>query len=182
MQKVINLLCGVILIMLSSCQLLPTNKVTMAHEMPLLPPSISNQLGVVKQKMTMVAGNKTQTFIVVSNDQSQQFDVLVMVPTGQALMRMTFDGQLFNEENMTGLKLPAKEIMAIMQFASWPVETLAQSYKIEDGWTIILEAGFRRLDCKQKRFLDVQYQDNDRMIISNKRSRYQAIIEPLEEQ
>jgi hypothetical protein len=150
------------------------------QQMPLLPPALSLQSGIVKQKMTMLAGGKLQTFIVISNYRQQSVETLIMLVTGQTLLSMAYDGQKFHEENKTGLKLPAQEILAIIQFASWPEQVLKDFYKHEDGWEVLIDSGLRRLNYNQTPMLEVQYLAAGIIEVNNLKQHYRANIQALE--
>lgn len=168
--------------MLAACSLL---SVKQKQSMPLLPPLLSADEPVKKQKVTMLANDKSQTFIVMSHHQPQHYKALILTPTGQTLLSMTYDGISFEEDNKMGIKLPAQEIMAVMQFAAWPPSAVNNTYKEKEGWQVLIQPKLRRLSRNQNPILEVRYasdgeQSTGVIDIEHIQQDYRVHIQPLE--
>lgn len=165
------------LILLSSCSLFATKQ---NQSMPLLAPMPSAHAEIKKQKVTMSTNAKSQTFIVISHHDKSQYKALILTPTGQHLLNMEYDGVTFKENNATGLALPAQEIMAIMQFASWPADVVNSTYKEKEGWELLLQPKRRHLSRHNKPILEVLYGDDGSIDVAHTQQNYHVNIQPLE--
>lgn len=165
-------------LLLSSCSLFRTQSQDIS--LLLLPPAQGHQSGLVKQDLTMQAAGKEQHFIVVSKDTQKKFNVLVMMPTGQTLLTMEYDGEAFNANDMSKTKLPSREIMAIMQFSAWPEPVVRQFYETDQSkWSVLTKDNCRRLIYNQQLWLEVKY-ESDSILVRNVKKRYRVKIRKLE--
>jgi len=176
-KRVIGVVILACSLMLASCSLI---RFTDQQALLLLPPALGHQAGVTKQDLQMQAAGRQQRFIMVSNNQPEKFQVLVMTPTGQTLLTMAYDGETFTEQNQTNIALPAREILAIMQFSAWPEAVVQQFYEADQGdWSFEAKDHYRQLRYQQKLWLDVHY-DKDVILVKNIKGRYRVSIKKLE--
>jgi hypothetical protein len=177
MPKYLITIIGLCLV-LTGCGLFPTSLNEQRH-LVLMPPDSGPEPGLLKQKLTLIARERQQQFIVLSDINASVFSVLVMLPTGQALLRMDYDGTAFRQSNMTEFDIPARQIMAIMQFALWPDNTLKEYYQLDNGWQLTIDAQYRQLTVANRPWLAMQSL-TDAIVIQNFKDHYQVKIEALE--
>lgn len=186
MQRVINLILVVSLLSLPACtslrRLVALVKPDSSQALLLLPPELSGHKGVTKQKVTMLIGDKQQTFIALTQYAVDSYQVLIMLPTGQIVLSMRYDGEVLEASNRTGVTLPTQEMMAMMQFASWPEEVIKDHYSQALNWDVLTQPNLRQLLAGRKPLLTVTYTSNKVIHIGHFIQKYQVRIEPLEGQ
>ncbi|MCX4189074.1 DUF3261 domain-containing protein [Methylophaga sp. OBS3] len=171
-------LVALLLPLLSACGLI-SHKVSHSTDLMLLPPSSAPQFGIQQQKVTVIREGKKQQFLVFSEFTKSIVKVAVLVPTGQRLLTMQYDGSEFTVQNDTNTVFPAKDIMAVMQFAVWQQDAIMKNYLERAGWLVSISAEQRELRQQQQDVLVVQIQDGQ-IEIQHLLHQYQVIIEPLE--
>jgi len=168
MQSVISLILVISLLSLSACtsmrRLVALVKADTSQALLLLPPELSGHSGVAKQKITMNVGDKQQTFIALTQYAVDRYQVLVMLPTGQTVLSMRYDGEVLTE------------------FASWPEAVIKKSYTQVSGREVLTQANMRQLLVDRKPLLTVTYSQNNVVHISHYIQKYQVTVEPLEGQ
>lgn len=165
------------LVILNGCSLNPF-KGQSQQPLLLLSPAMGPEPTLLKQKLTFTTSGKQQQFLVLSDIKPDKFKVLVLMPTGMTLLKMSYDGNDFTQQNLTDIDIPAEQIMAEIQFALWPEKSLLESYSAEAGWNLQLDNTARSLYENKSLRLKVQY-TNDAILIDNHRDRYQVKIQLL---
>ncbi len=163
--------------MLNGCSLNPF-KSQAQQPLLLLAPATGPEPTLLKQKLTLTTSGKQQQFLVLSDIKSDQFKVLVLMPTGVTLLKMFYDGNEFTQQNLTDIDIPAEQIMAEIQFALWPEASLMENYSAEAGWDLQLDNTARSLYENNSLRLQVQY-TADAILIDNQRDRYLVKIQLL---
>ncbi|MEX0614807.1 MAG: DUF3261 domain-containing protein, partial [Methylophaga sp.] len=163
---------------ISGCSLNPLQWNT-HQDLLLLSPATGPEPILLKQKLTFIAGGKQQQFLLLTDIKADKFNVLVLMPTGMTVLKMSYDGAEFQQRNMTDITIPAEQIMTVMQFALWPEAALINRYAASDGWLLALDNMSRQLSENKRLRLDVQYKE-DSVLIKNLRDHYQVQIQPLE--
>lgn len=163
---------------LSACAML-SERVLMDSDLLLLPPESAPEPALLKQKVTMIHQQKSQTFMVVSRFTAHNVHVVVLMPTGQRMLDMHYDGSKFEVENLTEQPLPAREILSVMQFALWSEAEVKRAYQSEQGWQTKMTDSQRLLMKNQLPVVQVQLQPNH-IEIAHIPHKYRVIIEPLE--
>ena len=149
-------------------------------ELVLLPPAeISNEL-LLKQKITFEAGDRQQQFLVVARFQRQRLKLVLLLPAGQPLLTLDYDGQTLLQENQSNAALPGKEILASMQFALWPVNSLARHYPPEAGWLVEIDGQERSLLTASGVVLKIS-RNTDSTVVDNHLHDYRVTIQMLEQ-
>ncbi len=186
MQGVISFILAVSLLSLPACTSLRRFVALVTSDssqaLLLLPPELSGHKGVAKQKVTMNVDDKRQTFIVLTQYADDSYQVLIMLPTGQTVLSMRYDGQVLEASNRTGIALPTQEMMAMMQFTSWPEKAIKERYTQALGWDVLTQPNLRQLLVDRKPLLTVTYTSDNVIYIGHFLQKYQVTIEPLEEQ
>ena len=163
---------------ISGCSLNPFRWNT-HQDLFLLSPATGPESILLQQKLTFVAGGKQQQFLLVTDIKAEKFKVLVLMPTGMTVLKMSYDGAEFLQQNMTDITIPAEQIMAVMQFALWPEAALMNRYSAPDGWLLALDNTSRQLSENNRLKLDVQYKE-DSVLIKNIQDHYLVIIQSLD--
>lgn len=145
----------------------------------LLPPHEGPKQALLKHKLLLTRHNNTQTFIVLNRISADVFKVLVLLPTGQTILRMSYDGESFDVKNMANNELPAKEIFALMQFVLWPKSTLTKYYRHELGWVVADDKNSRQLTYNNTPYLIIK-NNKKGFNINNIKDKYKAVVEELE--
>lgn len=165
------------LVILSGCSLNPF-KGQSQQPLLLLSPAMGPAPTLLKQKLTFTVAGKQQQFMVLSDIKPNRFKVLVLMPTGVTLLKMSYDGNDFSQQNLTDIDIPAEQIMAEIQFALWPQKSLLESYSAEAGWNLQLDNTARSLYENNTLRLQVEY-TAEAIMIENRRDRYQVKIQLL---
>lgn len=172
-------LLPVVLCLLSGCSLFrpaPDRPPTLA----LLPPAEGPAPVLLKQTVAMEAKSERFQFLVVSRFDAQQARLVALMPTGQQLTALEYDGTQLQQNTAVPLELPGRSILATMQFALWPEASIRKHYSTGQGWTLRLEANRRQLWHHGARFLDI-VQEVDTTRVRNYPGEYQVIIKTLEQ-
>lgn len=144
----------------------------------LLPPDKGAEQALLKHKLSLKRDDNTQTFIVLNRITPDVFKVLVLLPTGQTIVRMSYDGESFDVKNMANNALPAKEVFALMQFALWPKSTLIKYYRHELGWVVSGDENSRQLTYNNTPYLIIK-NNKKGFNINNIKDKYEAVVEEL---
>ena len=171
-------LLALLLPLLSACGLI-AHKVSHSTDLMLLPPSSAPKFGVEQQKVTVIRDGKTQQFLAISEFTKSTVKVAVLVPTGQRLLTIRYDGNEFTVQNDTNAVFPAKDILAVMQFAVWQQDAIMKNYREQAGWQVSISDQQSKLRQQQQDVLFVQIQDGQ-IEIQHLPHQYQVNIEPLE--
>ncbi len=179
MSHALNLPAVVLaLSLLSSCSaqqaMLPT-----PGELRLLPPAEGNAEVLLKQKVTMLAGQREQQFLTVARFDRRHLKLVVLLPSGQRLLTLDYDGEELRQQKDLAIDLPGREILAIMQFANWPETSLRRHYLEADGWRVQVTPAERRLLTDSGVALSIGYRPRE-WLIHNHQKNYRVIVETLE--
>lgn len=165
-------------LLLNGCSLNPLKWQT-AQQLLMLAPTSGPDPVILQQKLTFMAKSKQQQFVLITEIKPEKFSVLVMMPTGMTVLKMSYDGTEFQQQNMTDIPIPAEQIMAVMQFALWPEAALINAYPDAAGWDLVLDKTSRQLSENNRLRLDVQYSPES-ILINNLQEHYQVKIQSLE--
>jgi hypothetical protein len=145
----------------------------------LLPPAEGSVSVLLKQKVTFQVGERQQQFLSVARFDQQRLKLVVLLPTGQVLLSLDYDGEKLVQEILTPVDLPGREIMAIIQFAMWPEHSIKTHYSEKDGWQVETSPGKRILLTESGMVLKVTYQ-LDELSVDNYLKGYRIIVHTLE--
>lgn len=145
----------------------------------LLPPDEGPEQALLKHKLLLTRDDNAQTFIVLNRITPDVFKVLVLLPTGQTILRMSYDGESFEVKNMANNVLPSKQIFALMQFALWPKSTLMKYYRHELGWVVSGDENSRQLTYNNTPYLIIK-NNKKGFNMNNIKDKYKAVVEELE--
>ncbi|MBR9830450.1 MAG: DUF3261 domain-containing protein [Oceanospirillales bacterium] len=146
----------------------------------LLPPVDGPAPMLLKQKVTMQARGERFQFLIVSRFDATQARLVALMPTGQQLIALEYDGKQLHQSVAVPVELPGEAILATIQFAFWPEASVRQHYPPELGWTLRLEANRRQLWHYDAHFLDI-VQEAGTTRVKNYPGEYQVTIKTLEQ-
>lgn len=150
-------------------------------QLALLPPAdIANEI-LLKQKITFEAGGRRQQFLVVARFQRPRLKLVLLLPTGQPLLTLDYDGQKLLQDNQSTIELPGREILASMQFALWPEKSLHRHYPSDAGWQIDISDRQRSLLTASGAILKIS-RKSETLVVDNHLHDYRVIIQTLEKQ
>ncbi|MDH3759446.1 MAG: DUF3261 domain-containing protein [Gammaproteobacteria bacterium] len=145
----------------------------------LLPPAeIAGEI-LLKQAITFEAGGRQQQFLVVARFQRPRLKLVLLLPSGQPLLTLDYDGQKLLQDNQSTVELPGREILASMQFALWPQRSLQRHYPPEAGWQIKTSDRDRTLLTASGVVLKIS-RESETLVVDNHLHDYRVIIQTLE--
>lgn len=178
MQQPVRILVCLIALGCCACSA-TTPQRTEPEQLKLLPPVDGPEDSLLKQKITMESQGLSQQFIAVLRLQQDRLKLATLLPTGQQLFYLEYDGKKFIQDNASSIDIPSEDILAIMQFALWPSGSIKQHYTIEDGWTVDISPEQRTLLIDSAVFITITYQA-EKVIIENHLHNYQLKVQPLD--
>jgi hypothetical protein len=150
-----------------------------AKDLKLLPPAEVSAAVLLKQKLSLQFGGKQQQFLVVARFEPQRLKLVVLSPIGQQLLMLDYDGEALVEESFSSIDLPGREILAIIQLALWPAQSVRNNYPEKEGWLLEIGDERRVLQGAGRMYLKVSYEE-EKLIIENYIHDYQVIVHLLE--
>ena len=105
--------------------------------------------------------------------------LVVLLPTGQKLLTLEYDGIKIKQDNLSGVDIPVKDILAIMQFSLWPETTVKQFYASNEGWITHFSNQQRELSYMSEPCLKISYQQQG-ISVDNFLQGYHVAIQTLE--
>lgn len=127
----------------------------------------------------MLAGQRSQQFLTVARFEPRRLRLAVLLPSGQSLATLDYDGEKLEQESVADIDVPGREILAVMQFANWPPDSLRRHYPASEGWRVEVSDGVRRLLTESGPALNIAL--SPRVLhIDNYSREYRVIVETLE--
>ncbi|MBV1788283.1 DUF3261 domain-containing protein [Marinobacterium sp. D7] len=178
MPSLIRLLCIGLICLLAGCALIRPEPDS-AAALVLLPPEEGPAPVLIKQRVDIQSHDEQLAFLVVGRFEPQQVRLAALLPTGQPLTTLDYDGETLNQRVSMPVNLPGESILATIQFALWPERSLRKHYRPEQGWALSTETGRRQLWHHGVLLLDIVY-DADITRVYNHAQEYKVRIETLE--
>ncbi|MBN3564431.1 DUF3261 domain-containing protein [Aliamphritea spongicola] len=144
----------------------------------LLPP-LSDVQQVLKQKVLLQIQDVEKEFLVVSRLSPENTVAVVLMPTGQTVLQLQYDGKDFSQQVFLPGDVPGQELLAIMQFSVWPEAVVRDEYNALPGWHAQFSQGMRSLSWKNQLLLQVK-QTAGQLTVMNHLHGYQVVINDLE--
>lgn len=166
--------------LLGSCSVFNTTT-TGPRELLLLAPDAGPPAVLLKQKVTMEAQGEQHQFLAIIRLEPSQSKLRALLPTGQTILSLDYDGESLKQNNYSPVDLPGEEILAMMQFSLWPIMAVRQSYSPQNGWYVEEFAKRRQLSTADGVMLTVDYVADNEIIIEHYPHRYKVTIILLEE-
>lgn len=102
----------------------------------------------------------------------------LLSPSGLQLLLLDYDGETLVQESSFSIDVPGKEILAIIQFAMWPEQSIKHHYSENDGWLVEITAESRMLLTVDKVILKIEFRDG-MLIIDNYLRNYRVLVHTL---
>ncbi len=145
----------------------------------LLPPAELTGELLLKQKITFAARGSEQQFLVIARLTRQRSKLVVLLPVGQQLLTLDYDGDRLLQTDYSQAKIPGREILASMQFALWPEQALRRHYSPNDGWRVEIADRERNLLTSSGPVLRITH-DTESLVVDNHLHDYRVVIQTLE--
>ncbi|MBJ7550326.1 DUF3261 domain-containing protein [Marinomonas ostreistagni] len=169
---------AVLCLMLSACSFFPGHQ----RQTPapvLLAPSSELLPQILKQHLTLTSAKQSDSFIAILRLTHTQTSMVALTLAGQPFLNQSYDGQLWQSQNLSGQPLPEKEIFSMMQFALWPKASLQKNYLKENGWKLEFKKNERVAYYYEQPYLVVK-RSKSNTNIEHKMGHYQVTINTFE--
>jgi hypothetical protein len=147
----------------------------------LLPPVAGTATRVLKQKVTLEKYTQTKQFLAVTRFSAQETKLVALLPTGQVFLYLLYDQNGFEEKNQSGITLPSKDILAMIQFTFWPEFAIQLGYPESLGWRVDITLNRRHLYYKNALLLDVKI-DGENVSITQHADHYNVNIHTFDQE
>jgi hypothetical protein len=171
-------LAPIALLLLSACSTQPPLPAAVP-EFKLLPPAEGPAPVLLQQTVSLLAGQREQQFLTVARFDHQRLKLVVLLPSGQRLLTLDYDGANLTQQNFAAFEIPGSEILAIMQAARWPEASLRAHYREADGWRLRISPDERQLLTEFGTALTIGYWPGE-LRIDNYLKEYRVIVKTLE--
>lgn len=178
MRQPVTIIICLIVLVLFGCSTFQSPR-PQTVQLKLLPPAEGPEETLLKQKVTMQSAGLEQQFVAVLRLQHDRLKLAALLPTGQQLFFLEYDGEVLIQKNTSSVDVPDRDILAIMQFALWPSSSVQQHYRREDDWVVGITAEQRTLLTSSGELLEVTYQGGS-VVIVNHLHGYRLTVQPLE--
>ena len=165
---------------ISGCSWSSVNDVE-PHKLLLLPPSEGPNAVLLKQKLTMTSVGGNHQVIVLTRLEKNQLKFRALLPTGQIVLSIDYDGKALVQHDYSSFSLPSEEILATLQFSLWPIDSIKKHYHLRDGWQLVVGEKQRELKTKTRHIMTITYPSAEKILVVNKLSNYQINIELIEQ-
>ena len=132
-----------------------------------------------EKNLLLESRGKQQQFLLIARFDQDRLKLVVLLPVGQQLLSLDYDGEILLQENLPSVNIPGREILASMQFALWPERSIKKHYAKKEGWVVEIAPEERILLTDKGVLLRIKRQ-NDELIVDNYLRDYRVIIETLE--
>lgn len=143
-----------LVLLLSGCSPLPSLHLSSPA---LLPPASFGQTLQASQQLEAIVDEEPQQLLIAFAVDNQQLRVTGLTPSGQRLLSINYDGQQTQTSGSHWLpdELDPRMILAQLQLAYWPLDTLQANYPAP--WRVTETAEQRQLLHKQTPVWQVDY-------------------------
>ncbi|GAC13137.1 DUF3261 domain-containing protein [Aliiglaciecola lipolytica] len=146
----------------------------------LLPPNVGPEPALYNQRLELCANEHCNQLLVVLKIDKSNIKLRGLLPTGQSVYAISYDGKNVTQQSMAENALPAEDILTMLQFALWPEKVIRTFYQSSAGWDLQIDNKYRRLAFKDRAKLHVDYLENGKLVLENFAHNYKVEIETLE--
>ncbi|MEP4888970.1 MAG: DUF3261 domain-containing protein [Aliiglaciecola sp.] len=164
---------------LGACSLLNSGA-NRAFPLLLLPPVNGPESAIYKQRLELESETNFSKLLVVLKIDKSEIKLRGLLPTGQSVYALDYDGQNLNHQSFGGNELPAQDILSMLQFALWPESAIRQYYQQDEGWLLEIKPKYRLLSLNGSIKLRVDYLADQQLMLENYAHQYKVKIETLE--
>ncbi len=180
MSRSVTRLIWLLVLLLNGCSS-GMVKPSLPKNLQLLPPSQGPGAWLLKQKVTMEARGELHRFLIVTRLESEQIRSVMLLPEGQPLISLVYDGENLIHKNRTDIGNSHSG-----DFGYYAVLTLAgvfnQRALPDGGWMDpVAIATAKTLGTSDRLFLEVNFRAGG-LVVDNHLHNYKIIIETLEKQ
>ena len=118
-------------------------------------------------------------FLLVARFDQNRLKLVGLSPTGQKLLVLDYDGEELTQETSLWVDVPGKEILAVIQFALWPGQSINNWYPEKEGWQVDISPEIRILLTVAGVLLNISY-EGEKIIIDNYLHEYRVLVHMLE--
>lgn len=166
-----------VLVFLSGCSAQLTS--SPRFSLKLLPPAEGSLAVLLQQKIILQIGEKQQQFLLVARFEEHRLKMVMLSPGGQQLLMLDYDGDELVQHTQSSIDVPGKEILAIIQFAMWPGQSIKDHYPEENGWRVEISPKERILLTATGVILKISF-DDEVLKIDNYLHNYRVFVYTLE--
>lgn len=125
----------ILAVCVSGCGVFPEK--SQSIELPLLTFDHRPESQLIKQSVTVQNIDRALTFLVLSRINTDSLKTVAILPTGQQLYSLEYDGRELKADVSELMKTKPGEIIAMQQFVLWSLESIEQAFsKRPDGWVV----------------------------------------------
>lgn len=135
---------------------------------------------VLQQKLTFTTNDQTKELLVAIKLTGSEVKMNGLLPTGQFIYSLRYDGTTVVEDNLMNIPLPTHDMLAMMQFALWPTKAVETSYSKINGWDLDMSEGKRILSRNNTQVLEVEYISATHIAFTHFMHNYNIDIHTLE--
>ncbi|GAC33410.1 DUF3261 domain-containing protein [Paraglaciecola polaris] len=146
----------------------------------LLAPKSGPKPALYQQKLSLYTKGNVSQVLVVLKVEYAGIKLRALLPTGQSLYSINYDGQTLSKQNLANVELPAEEMLSMLQFALWPSDILHETYNASGNWQIEETKKFRLLTLNGKNTLRVDFVNQNTLHLTNYPHQYNVKVETLE--
>jgi len=134
-------------------------------ELPLLPPQALGYSLQLSQRVEVTTAGDQQTLLAAWIVADNNLSFVGLTPSGQRLLSLNYDGETLTEHYSELLEqpLPGRDIIAYMQLAHWPEDSIEQALASTD-WRLKTDNNQRQLLLKNHLVLTIDRQLTDQSI------------------
>ena len=148
-------------------------------ELILLSPADAPAEVLLRQRVSFIARDAEQQFLILARIERESLRLALLLASGQVVLELDYDGSDLRQQNHTGVEIPGREILASLQFASWPEAVLRRHYRASEGWRIEINGGERHLLTSSGVLLRIA-RNAESLVVDNHLHDYRVIIQTLE--
>lgn len=147
-------------------------------QLKLLSPKQGPDHVLLKQKVTLEVRGQQKHFLVLARFNHEHTRLVALLPTGQQLMYVDYDGIALTQKALPSVELPVEGILGLIQFIHWPEAELLRVYPRESGWAVSLDVNRRSLWHNGMQLLDVT-EHNEQTTVDNYLEGYRVVIQTV---
>lgn len=155
MPKAIVIIALSVHLLLSACSLQQHS--SSPPDLKLLPPDEVPAELLVKQKLSLLAGEKQEEFLVVARFEKQRVKLVLLSAVGLQLLMLDYDGENLIQETHSSINIPGRDLLAVVQFAMWSDQSIYKHYPAKEGWQVQIDPEKRILLTAGEPLLKIVY-------------------------
>ncbi|MGI1679077.1 MAG: DUF3261 domain-containing protein [Cellvibrionaceae bacterium] len=137
--------------------------VSSQKELPALPLLSPQEFGgsvQITQRVSIKSDSRSQTLLAAWAVSEEEISLVGLSPTGQRLVTLNYDGDLFTEEYSELLeeRIPGITVFSYMQLAHWPEDSIRKAL-LSSLWDMKFSFNTRSLFYKKNHVLDINFSD-----------------------